>query len=288
MPDFVDHLQILPMPHRGGRRQPDGAHRPGGLGTRTLADRLQERGWVARIEDIGFDKPIPERRLVEAYARSLSDGVASAWDRNRFPLLLLRSSCGALGPVDALGERAGVAWIDARGAYARRSLLRRPPLERCALSLVTGRLQRDRFAVSPVRLPGRRILLVGGQRADGRERAALGADGIRVLDVRELTSEAVAAVEAESWYVHVELGALDAAAAPAADEPTPGGIDPAALARAIDAAFRGQPLKAIAFAGYDLNRDSEGRTLETLRGLVEAAVTAAGGVPSPEAGESAA
>jgi arginase family enzyme len=288
MSDFVDHLQILPMPHRGGRRQPDGAHRPGGLGARTIADRLAERGWVARIEDIGFDKPIPERRLVEAYARSLGDGVASAWDRNRFPLLLLRSSCGALGPIDALGERAGVAWIDARGAYARPGFLRRPPLDRCALSLVTGRVERDRFAVRPVRLPGRRILLVGGQRAEGRERSALGADGVRVLEVRELTSAAVAAVEADSWYLHVELGALDAAAVPAADEPTPGGIDPAALARAIEAAFRGQPLKAFAVACYDLNRDSEGRTLETLCELIEAAVTAAGGVPRPKAGETAA
>jgi arginase family enzyme len=284
MKDFVDHLQLLPMPHRDGARQPDGAHRPGGLGTRTIADRLEPRGWTARLEDIGFDRPLPERRLAEAYARGLGDAVASAWDRSRFPLLLLRSNYGALGPIDALGERAGVAWISARGEYATRGLLRRPSLDRCALSLITGRMERDSFAVQPVRLLPSRIVLVGGRRADRAQRKALVTDGVRIADVDEL-ARAVTATDADRWYLHVDLGAIRADAAPAADDPDPEGIDPGELARAVGASFPGRSLAAVAFARYDLNRDREGRTVDTLVHLIEAAIVAAGGVPSPSAGE---
>lgn len=229
---FVDHLQLLPMPSQGGRRQPDGAHRPGGLGMATIAERLERRGWTPRHEDIGFDRRLPELRLAEAYARSLGDAVASAWDRNRFPVLLLRSSYGALGPIDALGERTGVVWVDALGEYRQQGLLRRAPLDRCALSLVTGRMKRDAFAVRPVRLPGRRIVLVGGQRTEVKERRALGADGIRIVGAPE-TAGAVAATEADAWYLHVDLGALGADAAPAADDPSPDGLDPVADRKSV-------------------------------------------------------
>ncbi len=287
MAHFVDHLQILPMPHRNGRREPDGAHRTGGLGIRTIADRLEERGWVARIEDMSYEKPMPEPRLVEAYARGLGDGVASAWDRNRFPLLLLRSNYGALGPVDALGGRTGVVWIGPDGAYARRGLLRRRVLDRSALAFVTGRAARDRFAIQPVRLAGDRILVVGARRSGGAERKAMEADGVRVSDPGGLTAAALDAVPADAWYLHVDLCGLGAEAAPAADEPDEQGMDPAELARAIGAAFRGRPLRALALARYDLNRDREGRTLDTLVELIESAVVAAGGVPSPGASEPA-
>ena len=91
MEPFVDHLQILPMPFQDGVRQPDGQHRPGGLGMATLSDLLNARGWTARVEDMGFDKSMPETRLAEAFARSIflvsSDRTASV-----MALTLLRCS----------------------------------------------------------------------------------------------------------------------------------------------------------------------------------------------------
>ena len=117
MAEFVDHLQLLTMPFRDGVRQPDGRHRPGGLGMATLSDLLNARGWTARVEDVGFDKPMPETRLAEAFARAIGDGVESAWDRRRFPIVLSRSGYVALGVIDALGERTGVVWASDRGEY---------------------------------------------------------------------------------------------------------------------------------------------------------------------------
>jgi hypothetical protein len=285
MSAFIDHLQLLPMPHQDGRRPPDGAHRPAGLGMATISARLEQRGWTPRHEDIGFDRRLPEPRLAEAYARGLGDAVASAWDRNRFPVLLLRSSYGALGPIDALGEGGGVAWVDTRAKYSRPRLLRRTPLDRCALSLVTGRAKRDPYAVKPVQLPGARVVVVGAERASRAERGALAADGVRVVGLDRLAA-AIADADAERWHLHVDLGALSADAVPAADDAGAGSIDPQALAQAIDAAFEGRTLAAAGFARYDLNRDADDRTAATLVGLIDATVVAAGGVASPGARES--
>jgi hypothetical protein len=128
MAGFVDHLQILPMPYKDGVRQPDGSHRPGGLGMATLSDLLNGRGWTARVEDLGFDKPMREPRLAEAFARAIGDGVESAWSRKRFPIVspgpVIR---GVGGGRRARGGRvsSGPAGAGTTGA----GLIRRPRLE---------------------------------------------------------------------------------------------------------------------------------------------------------------
>lgn len=289
MTGFVDHLQIVPMPSVGGVRQPDGDHRPGGLGMRTVGDRLARRGWTARLEDIGFDVKQPARRIAESYARSIGDAVLSAWDRSRFPIVLGRENNVALGVVDALGERTGIVWIGPRAEYRTARLLRRPAFDRTSLALVTGRAARDAAAVRPRCVPGSRVVLVGGGRARRNERRALAEDGVRVVGSSALDElvRAVDAVDADGWYLHVDLGAVAADAAPAADEARPDGVDPAALSGAVRDALEGRPLRCAAFTRYDLNRDREGRTAATLVELIETAVAVAGGQPRPEAAERA-
>lgn len=283
MSDFVDHLQILPVPSVGGVRQPDGEHRPGGLGMLTLAQRLERRGWTARVEDIGFEGPLPEKRAAESYARSIADGVLSAGERSRFPILLSRVAHGALGVVDALGPELGVVWVSPRGGYARGGLLRRVGAEDEALALVTGRARRDRMAVRPVVLPGERIVLVDARRVRASERRALAGDGIRIVDPGMLgrLDEAVADVGAGRWYLHVDCDALESAAVPAADDPEPDGIEPDVLATAIADALPAGSVACVGLARYDLNRDADGRTADTLVELIEAAVRVAGGEPRP-------
>lgn len=284
MSSFVDHLQILPVPSVGGVRQPDGDHRPGGLGMLTLAERLVARGWTARVEDIGFDKRLPEKRVAESYARAIGDGVLSAWERDRFPIVLSRVNHGALGVVDALGEEVGVVWVSPSVEYRTPGLLRRPPVDRTTLSLVTGRADRDALAVTPVRLPAGRIVVLGGWRSGEAEARAIAGDGARILDVDEAAglAEAVAGLDADRWYVHVDLCALAGGSVPAADEPAEAGIDPAALADALAAALEGRPVGCVAFARYDLNRDRESATADTLVELAEALAVVAGGQPRPE------
>ncbi len=284
MKPFVDHLQILPVPFQNGRRQADGEHRPGGLGMATLAEELARRGWTARFEDMDYDKPMPEARLVEAFARGIGDGVLSAWDRSRFPIVLSRVCYGGLGVVDALGPRTGLVWVDAEAEYRTPSLLRRPPLDRTALAMVTGRARRDKQAVQPQRLSGEQTILVGGQRSDPRELRAAADDGIRRLAPGEVgrLPDLVAAARATQWYLHIDMCALPAAAAPAADDAAEDGVDPAELAAAVRMAFGPDwPLVVLACTRYDLNRDSGSATLSTLVDLIEAAVVAAGGEPKP-------
>ncbi|HUP20518.1 MAG TPA: hypothetical protein VM778_11250 [Gemmatimonadota bacterium] len=282
MSGFVDHLQLLPVPSRGGVRQPDGEHRPGGLGMPAFAERLEARGWTARVEDIGFDRRLPERRIAESYARAIADAIDSAWDRRRFPALLTRVNHGALGAVDALGPRGGVLWVSPRTGYAAPSLLRRPDAEASALAFVTGRAPRDRLAVRPVRLPADRIVVVGGERTSESERRALEADGARFVGI-DGVADAVAGLRADAWYVHVDASALTGDAAPAADEPGAGGLAPEALAATIREALGHRPIRCVGLARYDLNRSGGQDTADTLVGIVEAAALAAGGDPRPAA-----
>ncbi|MBW3660873.1 MAG: arginase family protein [Gemmatimonadetes bacterium] len=284
MSSFVDHLQILPVPSVGGVRQPDGDHRPGGLGMLTLADRLVARGWTARVEDIGFDKRLPERRIAESYARAIGDGVLSAWERDRFPIVLSRVSHGALGVVDALGDRTGVLWVSPRAEYRRPGLLRRSAFDRTTVAMITGRGERDSLAVSPVRLEARRVVLLGGWKSGDDELRALAEDGGRVLAREEVDGlgEAVGDVDTRRWYLHLDVNALHGASVPAADEPAPEGFEPNALSAAIEGALAGRTIGCVGLARYDLNRDRSGRTAETLVELLEHVAKVAGGQPRPE------
>lgn len=282
MKSFVDHLQILPVPSRGGVRQPDGDHRPGGLGMLTVADRLAARGWTARVEDIGFDKRLPEKRIAESYARAIGDAVLSAWDRSRFPIVLGRVGHAALGVIDALGERTGVVWVSPRGEYRSPGLLRRPPVERTALALLTGRVERDKLAVRPVAVDGSRVVVLGGGETGADERRAMEGDGIRIVEELADLPAAVRATDADAWYVQVDVSALAADDAPAADEPGAGDLRAADLAAAIGAALGEGTIGCVGLVRYDLNRDAGGRTAESLVEIVEATALAAGGQPRPE------
>lgn len=284
MAAFVDHLQLLPMPFRDGVRQPDGRHRPGGLGMATLSDLLNARGWTARVEDLGFDKPMPEPRLAEAFARAIGDGVESAWERRRFPIVLARSPYVALGVLDALGEGTGVAWVSGSGGYRSGGLIRRPRLSQRSLALLTGAAKRDKLAVRPARAAGRRVVVLGAGGASVEERRAMEGDGIRLLDPGRLDRLAaeIAATDADGWYLHVDCSALAREAVPGADDALPGGLDPARLADALAGAFGGRSLRTVAVVGYDMNADETGATTGSVLTLVEAAARAAGGVPRPE------
>lgn len=287
MAGFVDHLQILPMPFKDGVRQPDGNHRPGGLGMATLSDLLNERGWTARVEDLGFDKPMSEPRLAEAFARAIGDGVESAWTRKRFPVVLARAGYVALGVVDALGERTGVVWASARGDYRAPGLLRRPRLEATSLALLTGRAKRDKLAIRPARARGSNVIALGTERSSDAEHRAMMEDGIRIVAAREVDrlSDEVAGTDADGWYLHVDCSAIARESVPGADGEASGSLNPARLIEAVSVAFdRDRPLRAVTVVGYDLNRDQAGVTTSTVLELVESAARAAGGVPRPETG----
>ena len=287
--NFVDHLQLLPMPSRGGVRQPDGDHRPGGLGMSTLADHLGPMGWIARIEDFGFEKPVAEARITEAYARAIGDAVVSAWDRNRFPVVLSLVNACAPGVVDGFGSRLGVLWFSPRAEYARRGLLRRPPLDRTTLAMMTGRQQRDSMAVKPFKLSGRNVIVIGAQKVDAGESRALEDDGIRVIGPGVLSSlpAAVAETDVDGWYVHIDTTVLEPDAVPAADEAVEDGLSASGVVAAIEGALEDRPILCLSLTRYDLNRDVGGVTAQTLAELLDRAIVLAGGEPGHETRETA-
>jgi hypothetical protein len=280
---FVDHLQLLPLPSRDGARQPDGEHRPGGLGLRTLADRLGALGWTARNEDFAIERKLPDGRLAEAYARAIGDAVASARDRNRFPVVLSLVNGCALGVVDGTGTGTGVVWVSPEAAYRTGGFLRRPTVEKSVLSRVTGRQARDAFAIAPVTLPGARIVIVGGGGIGDRERKALDADGVRVLSTDRMAelAEAVGQAGAEEWVLHLDAAAFAPGVLPAADPPG-GDLELDLLAELVTKAFEGRRLGCVAIARYDLNRESA-VSAPALAEILDRILLAAGGQPDPAA-----
>ncbi len=286
---FVDHLQLLPMPSRGGVRQPDGDHRPGGLGLSTLADRLGPLGWTARVEDFGFEKPVAEARITEAYARAIGDAVLSAWDRSRFPVVLSLVNACAIGVVDGFGSRVGVLWFSPRADYAKRGFLRRSPLDRTTLAMITGRQQRDSMAVKPCQLAGRNVIVVGAQKVDAGESRALDDDGFRVIGPGGLSSlsAAVADTDVDGWYVHIDATVLEPDAVPAADEAVENGLAVSEVVTAIEGALANLPIRCLSLTRYDLNQDIGGVTAQTLAELLDRTIILAGGQPDPETRETA-
>lgn len=283
MSSFVDHLQIIPIPFKGRERQPDGANRPGGLGTLTLSDRLEERGWTPRAEDLTFDHDLPELRLAEAFARSIGDAVLSAWDRQRFPIVLTRTSWGALGVGDGFGPEIGVIWISPFGDYQSGGLLRRAAIDRMALAMATGRGKRDKFAMDPQQIPGPQVIHLGGQLMEDDERRDLKNDGIRILDSTHLgeLASVVASADVDRWFIHIDLRALAGDTVPGADLTVAEGLDPKALASALEDAMTDVSIATVMFSNYDLNEDSGETTLATLTELAETVIKVTGGVPRP-------
>jgi len=286
---FVDHLQLLPMPSRRGVRQPDGEHRPGGLGLPTLADRLGPLGWTARVEDFGFEKPVAEARITEAYARAIGDAVLSAWDRSRFPVVLSLVNACALGVVDGFGSRIGVLWFSPRADYAKGGFLRRPQLDRTTLAMITGRQQRDSMAVKPCQLAGRNVIVVGAQKVDADESRALDDAGLRIIgpDVLSSLPAAVADTDVDGWYVHIDTTVLEPDAVPAANEAVENGLAVSEVVTAIESALANLPIRCLGLTRYDLNQDIGGVTAETLAELLDRTIVLAGGQPDPEKRETA-
>jgi hypothetical protein len=281
---FVDHLQLLPLPSRDGARQPDGDHRPGGLGLRTLADRLGMLGWTARNEDFAIERKLPDGRLAEAYARAIGDAVASARDRNRFPVVLSLVNGCALGVVDGTGTGTGVVWVSPEAPYRAGGFLRRPSVEESVLSRVTGRQARDALAIAPVTLPGGRVVIVGGTEIGDRERKGLAADDVRCLGTDRLADlpAVVAEADAEEWVLHVDATAFAPGVLPAADRSRDGDLRLDPLADAVTKAFEGRRLGCVAIARYDLNRESA-ISAAALTELLDRILLAAGGQPDPAA-----
>jgi hypothetical protein len=222
---------------------------------------------------------------MEAYARGVSDGVLSAWDRSRFPILLSRVNYGSLGVSDAFSPSLGIVWVSPRLDYRVRGRLRRPPVDRCALALVTGRANRDRLATGKTPSPASQVIVVGGDGAPGGERGALAEDGSRIVGLDELPG-AVAGIGIEDWHVHLDTTALSADSVPASDEATDRGWDPGAVAGAIEESLAGKSIRCVAITRYDLNRDQDGRSVKTMVEFLERVLRAAGGEPRPTATES--
>lgn len=197
-------------------------------------------------------------------------GEAMAGD----PVLVVGGDCAvavpAIGAAAAAHERLAVVWFDAHADFHTAETSPSGAFAGMALRAVTGD---GPLAASPP-VAGTRMLLVGARAIDEGEAPALEAAGVEVLPVdADTVADAVAALDADAVWVHVDVDVLDPAAITGVSNAVPFGADlPQALA-AIAAVRAALPLAGASIAGFaPQHPDAAVDDLGTLLRLVGALV----------------
>jgi len=218
---------------------------------------LRERGLIRRLGavDLGDVVPPPycdyvrppnrarNQEQVIAYSRSLTARVAAATRNGRFGLVL-GGDCSIvlgclLGARRTAGGPVGLAYVDAHADFATPEESRTGSVASMCLALASGRGDTPlaRLAGRTSLVDGRHVALLG--RRDAAKpwygHAALAASPILDLSDDDLTSGSVrdvtraslarvAAPDAQGFWIHLDVDAVNPAVMPAVDSPEPGGL----------------------------------------------------------------
>jgi arginase len=195
---------------------------------------------------------------------------------------VLSGNCGyaALGTVAALGERAGVLWLDAHADFNLPDSSPSGFFDGMALATLTGRCWREAARAFEGFRPvaEERVVLLGARDLDPEERRMLEASAIRWLPPATLRSDpgaldaalASLAGHAGPLYLHLDLDVLDPAALRANRYATAGGLTPDEAAVVLATARARFELAAVAVTAYDPDHDDVDRAVAVVRGLLDA------------------
>jgi arginase len=207
-----------------------------------------------------------------AIARVLAGVVRETVASGDFPLVLAGNCSTAIGTVTGLDREVGVIWFDAHGDLHTPDTSPTGFFDGFALRLLVGEgwaeLRRGFTAV-----PRDRVVLVGARDFDPTEPT----DAVRRAGPDELEA-ALAGLDADAVYVHVDLDVLDPSEGRANGWAVDGGLTAEELDFAVDRIASRFEVAAAAFTAYDPAEDPDGRIPKIAAGLVPRLVRT--GVPS--------
>ena len=213
-----------------------------------LATTLAGLGW--QVEDRG-DVPGPRapqpsapgkvhaRTETAEWTQLLADAARAALP-DGFPIFMGGDHALSLGTVTGVADHAAtlgrplfVLWLDAHPDIHNPDTTSSGNLHGTPIGYITGQPGFDGFPQVTNPVPPQNVCFIGLRSVDGPERAAIGAAGMRAIDMRQIDERGIAAplaefieqVRAANGMLHLSLDVdfLDPAIAPAVGTTVPGG-----------------------------------------------------------------
>jgi arginase len=244
-----DHLRlahIYGVPMDLGQRRRGVDMGPSAIRYAGLRERLQRLGW--RVRD-GGNVPVPIQEQVSEDSPGKPHHVAAiaevcrivhqymmhSVDENEVAIFLGGDHSMSLGTVSAAlrrDERVGVLWIDAHGDFNTPETSPSGNVHGMVVASLMGRGP-SILAIGDRRLRANQVVMIGTRDLDAEERVSLRESGIKVMTMREIDEDGMAAVgreglaalgDVEALHVSFDMDALDPTIAPGVGTPVPGGL----------------------------------------------------------------
>lgn len=284
-------IEILTSPYSKGHSAGDGSG----------PARLLHAGLVEALRAEGHDVGGPyhatlsagvtdgdEMAAIEAAGGSLAELVRDARTRGAF-CVVLEGDCTAAPAVVAglQGDgRVGLLWIDSHGDFNTPETTPSGMLGGMPVAVSTGRCHPSWQQAVGLQTPlaDGDVVLAGIRDLDPPERAALEASELEVIEAAgdahqesERLAGAVArlARAVDALYVHMDVDVLNPQSAQGFTMPVPGGPGGEELAEMVALAARSGRVRALGIAAFNPQRDTDGRTAQTILHTVQAAIAAA-------------
>jgi arginase len=265
-------LQVILVPYDSGQRGIRMGAGPEHLCASGLEAHLAARGHTISLDVIEASSTGWRAEISTGFElmRELATRVRAARALGRFPLVLSGNCNVSVGVLAGLGAGTGVLWFDAHADFNTPETTTTGFLDGMALSMVTGRCWRemaksiDGFQA----VPDLGIVLLGARDLDEEEEAALAQSQIIRLNASEPPARIVPLLQSmepavKSFYLHLDLDALDSAAGRANSYAVPGGFTSADLV-ALSSTIAGTvPISALTLSAFDPSCDEAGRITET-------------------------
>ena len=240
-------IRILGVPMDLGQRRRGVDMGPSALRYAGLQQRLSRLG--AQVVDSGNVavpvveevSPDPEdgrahnARAISKVCRDVHAHVRRALDAGDCVITLGGDHSLALGTVSAAlmqPQRVGVLWIDAHGDFNTPETTPSGNVHGMVVSSLMG-MGPEALTLGEVRLRPDQIAQIGIRDLDAEEKIALGRSGIRVMTMRDIDENGMAAVvhaalralgNVDAIHVSFDMDSLDPKVAPGVGTPVPGGL----------------------------------------------------------------
>ncbi len=241
----MNPIRIIGVPMDLGQRRRGVDMGPSALRYAGLQERLSKLGWevmdsgnvsVPVMEQVvSDDARMHNATAISRVCQAVHDQVKAALIAGETVITLGGDHSLALGSVSAALEqpgRVGILWIDAHGDFNTPETTPSGNVHGMVVSSLMG-MGPDVLTIGTTRLRPEQIVQIGIRDLDSEEKTALARSGIKVMTMRDLDENGMAAVvraalnalgNVDAIHVSFDMDSLEPQIAPGVGTPVPGGL----------------------------------------------------------------